>query len=328
VDLKHLGPQLAALTAPVQLVVRPASDESPLGSQLADLASRIEEAAGGAVSVRREEGAALPALPGLTLACRDREPITYLASPEGHQAAPFGEALLDLPECATTEAETRGLLADLREPVELLVFVATGCPHCPHAVRAANRLALDSPFVTTTIVDAQWFPELAERYAVRSVPVTLVDRALTILEVVPPEALAKRILSRADPGYGIEVFQSLVEAGRHTDAAAQIIERSGGKAFVAVWKGTTTFERVPLLIVAEEVLDADPTGLDDLVPDLLPVLEAPDGALRGDTADLLGQIGHSAAAAALEALLTDPNPDVAEVAADALEEIREREEGG
>jgi len=315
---------LAALATPVHLVLRPAPDQTPLGSQLEDLVIRIAKAAEGAVTVRRDEGATLPALPGLTLASGDRQPITYLASPEGHQAAPFVEALLELPRCATKPADARGPLANLAEPVELLVFVASGCPHCPHAVRAANRLALESPLVTTTIVDAQWFPKLAERYAVRSVPVTLVDRGLTILEVLPPQALAKRILSRSELGYGIEVFRSLVEAGRHADAAARIIEGSGGEAFVAVWKGTTTFERVPLLIVAEEVLDADPTALDDLVPDLLPVLGAPDGALRGDTADLLGQIGHSAAAPALEALLSDPNPDVAEVAADALEAISER----
>jgi len=323
-DFTHLGRELAGLTESVCLVLRPASGETPLGTLLEALAHQIATGADGSVAVRRDEGSTLPVLPGLTLARGDREPITYLASPEGHQATPFIEALRELPHCAVEPAEARGPLANLAKPAELLVFVATECPHCPHAVRAANRLALESPFVTTLIVDAQRFPELAERYCVRSVPVTLVDRTLTLQEVLPPEALAKRILARSDPAYGIEVFRSQVEAGRHADAAARIIEGSGGKAFVAVWKGTTTFERVPLLIVAEEVLDADPTALDDLVPDLLPVLGAPDGALRGDTADLLGQIGHSAATAALEALLSDPNPDVAEVAADALEAIRER----
>jgi HEAT repeat protein len=54
------------------------------------------------------------------------------------------------------------------------------------------------------------------------------------------------------------------------------------------------------------------------------VLAADDAALRGDTADLLGQIGHADAIEALTALTKDPNPDVAEIAAESLEAIQER----
>jgi HEAT repeat protein len=45
--------------------------------------------------------------------------------------------------------------------------------------------------------------------------------------------------------------------------------------------------------------------------------------LRGDTADLLGQIGHPSAREALKSLLKDPNPDVAEIAKEALEALRD-----
>ena len=44
----------------------------------------------------------------------------------------------------------------------------------------------------------------------------------------------------------------------------------------------------------------------------------------GDTATLLGSIGEASVRAELTALLEDPNPDVAELAAEALEEIEER----
>ena len=50
-----------------------------------------------------------------------------------------------------------------------------------------------------------------------------------------------------------------------------------------------------------------------------------DAVLRGDTADLLGRIGHRAACDSLRALLDDPNPHVAEIAGEALEEIDERD---
>ena len=49
-----------------------------------------------------------------------------------------------------------------------------------------------------------------------------------------------------------------------------------------------------------------------------------DDPAASDTADLLGRNGHRAATDALRALLDDPNPDVAEIASEALEEIEAR----
>jgi HEAT repeat protein len=62
--------------------------------------------------------------------------------------------------------------------------------------------------------------------------------------------------------------------------------------------------------------------MDSLVPDLIPATKSEDAALRGDTADLLGQIGHPSTKEALESLLKDPNPDVIEIAEEALESIK------
>ena len=82
-----------------------------------------------------------------------------------------------------------------------------------------------------------------------------------------------------------------------------------------------------LFLVAEEALDWNPEGLDALVPLLIEGLQG-DGPMSqdptrvGDTADLLGQIGHPDAREVLEALGRDSNEEVAEAAADALEELR------
>jgi len=46
------------------------------------------------------------------------------------------------------------------------------------------------------------------------------------------------------------------------------------------------------VLAAEQTLDAKPEVLYPMVPDLIRLLEAEDASLRGDTADLLGQIGH------------------------------------
>ena len=215
-------------------------------------------------------------------------------------------------------------LSALKRPVELLVFVGATCPHCPGAVRSANRLALASPLVTVSIVDVEQHSSLAQRFNVRAVPLTILDGELAVTGVVHPADLADRILSRGDEGHGRDLLLSLVEQGRFDEVAGRMRTGPGAAHFVTLWKGSTTSLRIGLMMAVEEALEADRAALDGLVTGLLPILPSEDPVLRGDTADLLGRIGHRAAAEALQALLDDPNPDVAEIASEALEEIEDR----
>jgi hypothetical protein len=179
--------------------------------------------------------------------------------------------------------------------------------------------------VTVSIVDVQVHAELAERFKVRAVPLTVLDGELTVTGVVSPSALVDRILSRDEESHGRDLLLSLVEQGRFDQAAVRIRTAPGATDFLAIWRGSATSLRIGLMMAVEEALGADRAALDGLVDGLLPILRSEDPVLRGDTADLLGRIGHRAAKDALRALLEDPNPDVAEIASEALEEIGERE---
>jgi hypothetical protein len=216
-------------------------------------------------------------------------------------------------------------LAALERPAELLVFVGASCPHCPGAVRSANRLALASARVTVSIADVEVHAKLAERFNVRAVPLTILDGSLAVTGVVPPAELVDKILSRDDEGHGKHLLLSLVEQGRFDEAALRMGTGPGAAHFAAIWRDSATSLRIGLMMAVEAALEGDRAALDGLVPGLLPILGTEDAALRGDTADLLGRIGHRAAKDALRALLGDSNPDVAEIASEALEEIEARD---
>jgi len=215
-------------------------------------------------------------------------------------------------------------LSELKRPVELLVFIGATCPHCPGAVRSANRLALASPLVTVSIVDVQLHSSLAERFNVRSVPLTVLDGDLAVTGVARPGELLDKILSRDDDSHGENLLLSLVEQGRFDDAAGRMRTGSGAAHFVVLWKGSATSLRLGLMMAVEAALEADRAALDGLVAGLLPILGTGDAVLRGDTADLLGRIGHRAATNPLRSLLEDPHPDVAEIVSEALDEIDAR----
>ena len=319
--------KLASSRGSLEITLHPAAGEdSPLETPLTELARQIELASGGALTVERGDGIGLVALPCLTIAHRGVGKIHYQALPHGPEGRPFVEAILgpsrNGPDPSDSWVER---LAALERPAELLVFVGASCPHCPGAVRSANRLALASALVTVSIVDVQAHAPLAERFNVRTVPLTILDGSLAVSGVAPPAKLVDEIFSREDPSHGEHLLLSLVEQGRFDEAVRQIRAGPGAANFLVLWKGSTTSLRIGLMMAAETALEGERAALDGLVPGLLPILGAEDPVLRGDTADLLGRIGHPAARERLRTLLRDPNPDVAEIASEALEEIEVRD---
>ena len=325
-DSEGVREKLASSLGSLEIVLHPADDDkSALQQPLASLARQIEVASGDVLTVEHGDGAGLAALPCLTIAHRGLGKIHYQALPDGPELPPFVEALLGPTQSsADTTAGWAERLSALTRPAELLVFVGATCPHCPGAVRAGNRIALASPLVTVSIVDVQRHSSLAERFNVRAVPLTILDAELAITGVVRPADLVDKILSRGDESHGRNLLLSLLEQGRFDEVAGRMRTGPGAAHFVALWKGSTTSLRIGLMMAVEDALEADHAALDGLVADLLPILSSEDAVLRGDTADLLGRIGHRAATDALQALLDDPNPDVAEIASEALEEIDDR----
>lgn len=327
-DRKRLQAGLAGGSARLSLVLRPGDEDASLASLLEEFAGQVESGARGVVSVAHGDAGTLPGGPALTVARGERGNIHYLALPEGLEAAPFVDLLLDLARdpAAPTEAWARSL-AGLATPAELLVFVSAACPHCAQAVRAAHQVALAAEQVTVVIVDAQRFEQLASEFQVRSVPTTLVDRELVLQGAVSPAELTERILSRGSADHGMRTLISLVEAGRFPDVARRILGANGAEELAHAWRRSALSLRMGLMLAAEEVLEEDGTALDGVVEDLLPALDAEDAGLRGDTADLLGRIGHPGALGALASHAADPHPDVAEAVVDAIGQIRKRESG-
>ncbi len=328
-DFGRLKTELSVFPQRPTAIFYPSEDRSAFGSRLAELVDRLEQEAGIVVEIRRGPVPRVILRPGLTLTSSDGRSIQYMAVPEGPEAPPFLEALKGLARDTAGDSENRILELDgIERPAGLKVFIGAACPHCPGAVREANRLALNSPLITTTIIDAQQFSELAGRFGVQAVPQTVIDEGLSITGVVRAADLVEKIRRRGQKGYEEEQFCSLVETNRILEAVQQIRNGPGVVSFLSAWRKSTTSSRVGLLLTAEEALGEDPAALDSILMDLLNVLQSDDAALRGDTADLLGRIGHPAAREALEALRNDPQPDVAEIATEAIQEIETAGRGG
>jgi thioredoxin-like negative regulator of GroEL len=71
-------------------------------------------------------------------------------------------------------------------------------------VSLANRMALASDHVRAVGVEANEFPELSQRFGVRSVPLTVVNQAGSFVGALPESAFVDRVLSLAGPSTNLD----------------------------------------------------------------------------------------------------------------------------
>jgi len=121
--------------------------------------------------------------------------IRFYGIPSGHEFASFvNDLVLVSGRDSGLQPETRTYLAGLQKPLKLQVFVTPTCPYCPQAVILAHQMAMESKWVTSDMVEATEFPELAERFNVSGVPQTTINLgAGTVIGAYPEFQLVEEI---------------------------------------------------------------------------------------------------------------------------------------
>jgi glutaredoxin-like protein len=92
---------------------------------------------------------------------------------------------------------SRDKLKALKKPLALQVFVTPTCPYCPRAVVLAFKLAMESPQITASMVEATEFPHLANKFQVSGVPHTVIGESPQPMIGAYPEAAAVDLILNA-----------------------------------------------------------------------------------------------------------------------------------
>ncbi len=131
----------------------------------------------------REEAAkfGVERIPGIVLRGRDSARFKFYGMPGGSEFASFLDTIVDISrnEVMLSEESVKAL-RKLKEDVRVRVFVTPTCPYCPGMARAAFQMALINPHVKAEVVETNEFPDLAKRYNVTAVPLTLIDVRISI----------------------------------------------------------------------------------------------------------------------------------------------------
>lgn len=91
-------------------------------------------------------------------------------------------------------------LKKLGKKVNIKVFVTLECPYCPAMVLLAQKIAFASDKVTSEMIEATQFTELAGKYNVFGVPNTIINEHTRVEGLIPEKVLVEKILKASTEG--------------------------------------------------------------------------------------------------------------------------------
>jgi glutaredoxin-like protein len=122
--------------------------------------------------------------------------MRFLGAPAGYEFSSLVESILlaGTDDSGLTDDSKQLIAEKATTPVDIKVFVTPTCPHCPRAVTLAHRMAVESPNISATCVEASEFHDLSRQYRVTGVPKTVSSSGAEILGALPEEEFVRGLL--------------------------------------------------------------------------------------------------------------------------------------
>ena len=211
-------------------------------------------------------------------------------------------------------------------PVNLKLYVASRCPHCPQWIQQVQSLASATPLIRLSVINAEQFSQSAQNDQIRSVPTLILDDQVCWSGVIRLEELLNQCVQRDPARLSATSLRQLIETGDASRLAAMMT--TAGKLFpglIELLIHQRWSVRLGAMVTAEYLAeDAPSLGLelchllwkqfDQLVPQI-----------QGDVIQVLGQIPCDTTRGYLKYIISgEYNAEVRTVAREVLEEIGDR----
>ncbi len=121
--------------------------------------------------------------------------MRFLGAPAGYEFSSLIESIiLAGTDDSGLSEDSKALIAEkATAPMDIKVFVTPTCPHCPRAVTLAHRMAVESPNISATCVEASEFHDLSRQYRVTGVPKTVSSVGAEILGALPEDDFVRGV---------------------------------------------------------------------------------------------------------------------------------------
>ena len=156
----------------------------------------------GQPDVAKEQG--VTRIPAIVLSADGSARVKFYGAPMGYEMATIVEDIKTISRgVSPLTMDTRKKLRRLNQDVHIQVFVTPTCTFCPGMARLAHAVALESPRVSSDVIEIQEFPALGQAYGVRSVPLTVMNEHIRFTGAVTEAQFVERVVEagvRMTPG--------------------------------------------------------------------------------------------------------------------------------
>ena len=134
-------------------------------------------------------------IPALVIMGNKDYGVRIYGVPYGYELQTLISAVVNVSRGTTDLSDkTKTILADVKSPVHIQVFVTLTCPHCPVAASIAHKLAIESDMISADVIDAGEFPMLAQKYAVIGVPKIIINEKVEFVGAFNEDLFAEQVL--------------------------------------------------------------------------------------------------------------------------------------
>jgi len=134
-------------------------------------------------------------IPALAIIGKKDYGVRIYGIPYGYELQTLIEAIINVSKGKTDLSDkTKSILAEVKSPVHIQVFVTLTCPHCPAAAAVAHKLAIECDMVKADVIDSSEFPDLAVKYNVIGVPKIIINEKVEFVGAFNEDLFAEHVL--------------------------------------------------------------------------------------------------------------------------------------
>src|SRR3990172_6518983 len=191
------------LEEPVRIVMftqevecRFCSDTRQLVQELATLSDKIKvEVYDFVANADKAKELGIDKIPALAIIGKKDYGVRIYGIPYGYELQTLISAVIGVSRGKTDLSDkTKAILADVKSPVHIQVFVTLTCPHCPVAAAVAHKLAVESDMIKADVIDSSEFAVLAQKYAVIGVPKIIINEKVEFVGAFNEDLFAEHVL--------------------------------------------------------------------------------------------------------------------------------------
>jgi glutaredoxin-like protein len=177
-----------------ELECRFCSDTRQLAQDVASLSDKISvEVYDFVADADKAKEYGIDKIPALAIIGKKDYGVRIYGIPFGYELQTLTEAIINVSRGKTDLSDkTKEILADIKAPVHIQVFVTLTCPHCPAAAAIAHKLAIENDMIKSDVIDTSEFPALAQKYTVIGVPKIIINEKVEFVGAFNEDLFAEQ----------------------------------------------------------------------------------------------------------------------------------------